>query len=473
MRNFHTLTQFCLLVGFAALVWFILLDNLAPFGVTVEQHISELGPKTRIQIDKQDGQSIIRQKADLVYFSSKMPFKFDTADVHVTFQNPDPDQTFSLGFQDQEDWHYDTQIVDAPFLNSLSWKRIGKNPQLYQRQQRYSSVPNFLSHLPQNALIGMYDYDADFSNESQAVVPDYAPASKDTVIDTPLRGRHVFYAYVSNEPFHMTIEKQDLNWYEDPDVMKVSVYKDGALVYENTIDDDGITDASRKVLPPQELTVANTGSGLPENGVYKIVIDANEDTVIKKITTNLHKIVLQGTIFPVANSQVYGSVVASTAATTVYTNALTLSAIAYHDTGEQTILVGKQLFHINALNTNEIIAPQEDFTKVVIPKNDVVVNGFQGYFAFAPDEFFLPTKYHIVPISKTEDLDLVDYVLTNYVPSGKEGIWQTQDQTFDLSSAFIKNGMLNWIISAPKLGENNRQIIIKDIDITFHKKPWI
>src|SRR6185437_807582 len=104
---------------------------------------------------------------------------------------------------------------------------------------------------------------------------------------------------------------------------------------KTSVGDDGITDASHKVLPPTDITIANPGPGLPETGIYKIVIDDNSDTVIKSIRTNLHKIVFAQSIFPIANRSAYYGVVSSTSATTVYTNALSLSALTYHTPGEQ------------------------------------------------------------------------------------------------------------------------------------------
>lgn len=476
----RTTGQFLGVALLTAFVTYTFLNNITPFGITVfatlqenNERISDLGPKNRVTTEIISGEKLTKLNHDLIYFSTEMPFQFDQATVKLTFQNSAPDQTVSLGFQDQENWHYATKPFDIPLLNSLSWNHTGKNPVLYQKEQIFESVDNFFADLPKNAFIGTYEYELDETKASSIKLADYAPQSQGTIIDTPLRGRHVFYTYLENEPFTFTIEKQDLNWYEDPDPMIVKIYKDAALVFQATAEDDGITDNSRKSQTPQMIQIKNPGPDLPESGVYKIIIDANTDTVIKRISTNLHKIVLQGPLFPAGNHEVYPTVVDQTIPTNLYTNALTLSAITYHTAGRQTILAGEKAIPLDTIKTDHLFTPKETFTNVTLPKNDIVLNGFQGYFAFSENQFFLPANYHTVPITKKEDLQLVDYVVADYTPSQSTGAWKTNERTFNLENAFIKDGRLKWLIKAPKLQENNHTLIIKDIEITFHKKPWL
>lgn len=480
MYRVRTAGQFLGLILFTTIVGFTFFNNTTPLGVTLQyameqdtKNISKLSPKDRVKTEIVNGETLLKQIGDIVYFNTEMPFQFDYATVRVFFKNPSLEQTFSIGFQDREEWHYDTKPYDIPYINPLSWTKNGNDPVLYQRDRKYVSVDDFINNPPLDSIIGTFEHETNIGNLSQYRIPTYNPQLQETIIDTPLRGKHTIYAYLEKEKFNMTIIKQDLNWYEDTDVAKIKIYKDEDLVYQVTIEDDGIQDSSKKILPAQEITINNPGNELPENGVYKIVIDANGDTIIKKIKTNLHKIVFANSIFPVTNKDVYPGVAATTSATTVYTNALTLSATTYHDQGKQNILVGNQVLGVNTLHSASYLAPKENISEVIIPQNDVVLNGFLGYFAFERDQFFLPTKYHILPITKAEDVELVDYILTDYLPSRTEGEWQVNEQTFDLRTAYIKDGKLSWIIKAPKLKERGGEIIIKDIQITFHKRGWL
>lgn len=483
--RFRKVKKISQLLGLALLMLFILyilFKNIAPYGMHVEyvsepekQNISDLGPKKRIERTNYKHNMVTNIKDDLVYFTTRMPLQFDKAVVDVTYKNNSLDQSISLGFQDQEQWHYNIKPLDAPFLNSINWKHIGKNPTLYQREPQYNSIDDFLKSPPKDKLIGTYEYDNYLGDISSTQLSNYTPQKQETIIDTPLRGKHIMYAYLRNEPFHLTVQKQDLNSYEDPDPMIIKIYKDKDLVYLATIEDDGVVDASKKITSPQTVSINNPGPGFPESGVYKIVFDANGDTIIKRITTNLHKIVFQGPIYPVANSEVYPGVIASTSATTLYTNALSISAITYHQGGVQDISVGNQVFQLtqNNLKNEVVFTPDQDFVKITIPKNDVVLNAIQGYFAFETNQFFLPSPREIMPITKVQDLSLVDFVLTDYLPPKNEGEWKTAELTYDLKTAYVVNDKLSWIIQAPGLKDNNRTITIKNIDIQFNKNPWL
>lgn len=479
-RHIITLAQCLGITILTAFITYTILNNFPPFGITTHysmnkdsNKISALGPEDRVKVKTENGQKVIYQTQDLTYFTTTMPFSFDQATVRITFKNPNPDQTLSLGFKDEQKWHYDTKLFDVPILNSLPWNKIGQNPVLYQRDATFTNVDDFLANPPRESLIGTYNYDLDIGTTSQSAVPNYTPNQQETILTTPLRGKHVLYTYLENEPFTMQIEKQDLNWYSDPDPVTVTIYKDQDVVFQSTAEDDGIQDDSRKILPAETITIKNPGPELPEKGVYKVVIDANDDTIINRITTNLHKIVFQGPIFPAGNQSAYPIIIPNTLPTTLYTNAFTLSALTYHSAGQQTISVGNQSYPLSMVNTSQIIIPKDDITRVTLPESDAVLNGFMGYFSFDVSQFFLPTAYHILPITKKDDVSLVDYLIADYVPSHKEGAWQVSEQTFDVSKAYIQDGKLSWIIRAPRLEKSNREIMIKDINITFHKKALL
>lgn len=477
-RRLQNVGQYFGIVLLVGLIGYLFLNYNA--SVTVHYNLSQkskdlsqLGPKARVASATVDGQQITKLTDDLVYFTTAMPFQFDTADVKVTFKNDNEDQTLSMGFQDDTTWHYTNVPFDIPYITNLNWQTVGLGPVLYQRTPVYMSVNDFVTHPPKDAIIGTYGDDMDIGNTEQTKLSNYQPASTQTTIDTPFRGTHTLYVYLDHEPFQMTIEKQDLNWYEDPDPVTVKIYKGQDLVYTVTGNDDGITNASHTTGAPQEIKIKNPSQELPESGVYKVVIMANSDTLIKRISTNLHKIVFQGPIFLAGNASSYPDVVASTSATTLYTNALSLSALTYHGAGEQTLQVGDQQLSLNTLRIPQTITPKEDLTKIVVPQNDVVLDPFQGYFAFSADQFFQPTTYHVMPITNAQDATLADYIITQYKPPHIENGWQVNEYTFDINNAYINKNRLSWLIKAPDLKENGNAILIKDIQVTYYKKGWL
>ena len=480
VRKVRLLSQITFGVIFFSFIAAVFLLNFAPFGaknvysLTAEDKmISDITPSDRVSVIKSDI-TMSKVTNEPVYFTTKMPFHFDTATVTITYQNNYPDQELHLGFKDQEDiWSYDTQIIDSPFLNTISWDKVGSDPTLFQREEKFVSVADFLKDPPRDGVIGTYDFDISGFSNFKTVIPDYKPQQGNTVIDTPLRGKHIMYTYLKGEPFILKVTKQDLNWYKGEDMAAVKIYKDTDLVFEQTIPDDGVIDTSKAVLPPQEVEIRNPGPEFPEAGVYKVVFEAPGDTVIKRIETNLHKIVFEGPMFPVNNREVYPSVAASTSATTLYTNALAITAQTYHDQARQTIQVNEKTLPLRTTQVQEQITTPYDFTKITIPKNDVVVQGILGYFSLENDQFFTPSPYYITPITSPDDLSLVDYVLTNYTPPSEQNGWRIATKTFDITNAVIDDDKLSWLIRAPGLKNNQRSVMIKDIQVTLTKKPMI
>jgi hypothetical protein len=522
------------LIAFAV-VSYIIVANTAPFDTKVsydsdDHTVSALAPPNRIEKAVVQGTEVTKQKDDLIYFTTKMPSAYEKARVKITFLNSSSDQGIEVGFKDKTQWHYQTQIVDNPIFHRSDLTYVGTSTVLYSRIGATPlSAETYLSNPPAGATTGTVGLT--LKDPEPVRLPGYTPASVDTVISTPLRSSHTLYAYLENEPFHMSLTKQDLNWYNDPDVVEVRVYKDDDLVYRVTFDDDGITDDSRRLGPKEVGEIVNPGPGLPEPGVYKIVIDANNDTVISNITTNLHKIVLTGPVYAVSNAEAYPGVVKETGTTTLFTNSSQLAVTTHHSAGFQTILVNNKPVLIDAADASTAVdagttSPSVSFSqpevvlgngqstssltngllgaaltptkvdpllndataatgtfdgslkatttisKIAMPKSDILISG-AGYFSFTRDQFFMPSMYTVVPITAPEDINMVDYVVSPYTPPKVEQGFMTVERDFDVLSAVSSAGRLSWIIRAPGLKENGREIIIKDIEVTYSKKGWV
>jgi hypothetical protein len=275
---------------------------------------------------------------------------------------------------------------------------------------------------------------------------------------------------LSHEPFNMTLTKRDLNWQNDPDAVKISVYKGKDKVFDATIDDDGNSSNNRNAGQPQSVEIKNPGPGLPEAGVYKIIIDTPGDSMITNITTNLHKLAFEGPLYVADNHEVYGDIVAKTKPTLLTTNAQSLSFRSDHEQSK-TATIGKQVININKPNQVFNAISTTPTTNVIVPSSDMIING-TGYFAFNPDQFFVPTPYKILPINSAEDIDQADYILTDYKTPTHQGEWLVAEREFDLHDAAIQKGQLSWLINAPGLKENKRTVEYKSIEMTLTKKGW-
>lgn len=463
---------------FLALILFvyILYHKLSPFGAArtysynPKKEELKLGPLDRAVQEKLDGQDIQKQFSDLAYFTTLMPYKYDYAKVRITFKNPYDDQPLYLGFQDQESWHYQTKLIDYPLLNDSKWIRTNSTPSIFQHTKMYDSYLQFIENPPLDSAIGIFNFDKNILKQN--FLSDYQPSNVNTIIDTPLRGRVVFYTYVYNEPFKLKIWKQDLNFYPDPDIVNVRIYKENDVVYHAQIDDDGITDESGKVLSTQEVYIENPGPELPEPGIYKVVIDASSDIVISRFETNLHKIVFDSPIFPISNHEVYPEIAESTKSNSFISDALGFSALTYHGVARQTINIGNSNLE---LKVKEEVATDssEPLVKITLPKSDVILKGLLGYFAFTEDQYFKPSKFKLLQLNQKRDADVVDFVIADYKPSISEGEFRVAEADFDLTSAFVNKSKLSWIVKIPGLKEKEREIIIRNIEIKLSKKPLI
>jgi hypothetical protein len=450
-------------------ILYVFIANTAPFTITKIYDTKSLGPGDRI--NKLPNGNIVQTK-DLIYFNTKMPFKFDKAKVKITYNNFSQNQELRLGYQDQKEWHYNTQTFDNPILNNLNMKRIGNGPYLYQKNLTYTKINDFIRNPPKDKVIGVINFPSNNYLQPKINMPGYTPSKINSKISTPLRGKITFYAYLKNEPFNMNISKQDLNWYKDPDVVKISVFKGKDIVYDATIDDDGNQTDNHESTIPESIGLKNPGPGLPESGVYKIIIDQSSDSLITNITTNLHKLAFEGPLYVADNHEVYKNVVTKTNPSLLITNAQKLGFRSDH--GQSKIaVVDKQIITITQPNQ---VFPANNYSpsaNITIPTSDMVING-SGYFAFSLDQYFAPTPYKILPIISSEDVSQSDYLLTSYpgTPKHKDG-WSITEQSFNLKNAHLEKGRLSWIIAAPNLTNNKNTIEIKNIEVQMTKKGWL
>ena len=458
------------------LILFIVYKNVQPFGITLhyrsdnDKDISPLNPASRVEKIMDEGKSVTKQINDLIYFSVKFPPRVESGKVRIKFKNPYPDQEIYLGFQDTDTWHYDKKLIDAPLINSLGWPSVGTDPVLYQRSKSYESVADFLKNPPADSVVGFYKYDKDLLLK-KTKLDGYAPRKENTVFDLPLRGQHTFYVYNENEMFKMKILLQDLNWYDGPDVTTIRIYKEKVLVKETIVDDDTIEDGSDKVLPEREVNIENPGPGLPESGIYKVVIDAPSDIIIKKITTNMHKMVFEGPLFLAGNAKAYPAVIKETVPSHLYSSAKSLSAFALHSQGLQTLKVGAQKLKVTDTKTEVSLDPFEKRYDITVPQNDIILSARLGYFAASEDNFFEPSIYSLTPITSSSDIAIADYIFAPYFPVQKVGDWHTADIDFDLKTAVAKKSKLSFIILAPNLKDNDRTLLFDTIDVDLYKKP--
>jgi hypothetical protein len=471
MKKVALSSKYIAIVLSLSLILFIFFSNNPPITISKtyannKQNLSMTPPNRIIKSDHS-----LQQIYDLVYFNTKMPFDFDQAKVKLIFKNEMHNQKILLGYKDEAIWHYDSQVFENPLLDSLRWNRSGNGPYLYQKTPVYNSVADFFSNPPKNKIVGVVDYKDSAYLQPNISIPNYAPLKDSTSINTPIRGKIIMYAYLNNEPFSVNVTKQDLNWYADPDVTDISVYKQSDKVFQTQINDDGNVGNNHNVGDVQTAEVKNPGPGLPEPGVYKIVINSSNDSLITNITTNLHKIVFEGPINVADNAQTYGSIVKKTKPTNLITGAQNINFRSDH-LQPTSVMMDQQLIKIDQVDQVVAVANSSPTVNISIPTSDIVVNG-SGYFAFSSNQYFAPTPYKILPINSSADIAQADYILTDYPGAPKKvGDWYISERKFDLSNAVIRKGQLSWLINVPSLKDSTHDLKYRQIEVTLTKKGW-
>ncbi len=449
---------------------YVVIRNYPIFGSTIElkeKEISALTPGSRIKKVLRSDSVVQKQLEDLIYFTTKS-VGYDKAKVRVTYINGNLDQDILLGFKDKNDWHYKTKPVYLSLVDKIDWYRTDiSTPALYQKVKTFNSFDEFIKNPPQDKVVGTYYLE---DNYSEKTLDGYSPKHIPTKLEVPLRGSHTFYTYINSEPFTLKVSKQDLNWYEGEDKVKIQVSKNGKILTDKTIPDDGITDRSQKFKPPQSDEIKYEG-GNPENGLYKINLIGGTDTIIKSIESSFSLLAFQGPIYLVSGSPAYNGSLVNGPPNVLFTDANKLTFRTFHTSSLQKIEVNGELVDINEADKDFEHNTGTNRNEIKIPTGDVIVNG-PGYFSFAKEQFFTPYIYKKFEVKGKEDLDKVDYLLTDYVkPFNLDDDWRQSEIEFDLKDAIYTKDKLSWIIRAPGLKEKGNSILIKEIEVTLEKDP--
>ena len=252
------------------------------------------------------------------------------------------------------------------------------------------------------------------------------------VIDTALRGGHTFWTYVNNSHLELQVTKQDLNWYQGPDELRVQVYSlEGALEGNCTIPDDGNVGDSGPLGPLQSKSLSV--DGLPP-GAYRVEMQGWHDLLIRQTKVNQEKFVVEKRVFPVGVNSGYFDNRLTFDPVVLYGRSFGKSQVMVstaHSNGLQPIAVERSNSRTE-IDVNEVVTSygarlEAGSYRIVVPNQDVDIRT-NGYLSFTPDSWFLPKRCTVVGLKY--DLswveENVDYAIINfrdYVPPAEDGGW--------------------------------------------------
>lgn len=424
---------------------------------------SYLTPSDRVSLAGSDGSVNYRNlTSHLVYFDVPMPNGAEKINVKVKFKDNFPENgLFSLGARDNRDWHYVYRRLYNP---ALTLSGNDKKGNVYRMNKNLPLVDETGLKNLNGITIAADNFPLRASD-----VAGYTKA--ETVIDEDLRGKHTFYIYASDD-LNVSVEKQDINWYEGSDEMYVSLYdSDGILVDMVPIADDGNTKANnlRGFTQKASLNVDQL-----TKGVYKLEL-SDFDGLVTNIKINSNKVVTDKVFL--AGNGIYGVETKPGKLYFTYSKDETLKLTTYHREGLQNIAFNREGVVENYNFNVEDEPVYKGLTKgnyeATFPKNDIVVESPE-YFAFTPDGYFRPWKQKVVSLDSPEwILKGVDYVVMDSSLLQHSGDWLISETNFDVveDKLFVTDkGTVSFVFNTPHLvAGNNRTIPIDWIKVNVYK----
>ncbi|MBI3626716.1 hypothetical protein HY224_01575 [Candidatus Uhrbacteria bacterium] len=434
-------------------------------------YLDQLLPTDRAQTIPKDSHGQFRVViGQPVYFDLRPPRSFDQAEVELTYQ---ANQNLSLGIARGPDNQFDLKPIDNStldeILNDSHWTSQNEdNTYFFQNATapvKFKDLSDFLNSMPVKSRIGVLNYNL----QPFFHIQDYQPSAHDMIIDRSMRGYHAILTYIKNEPLQFTFRIQDINRREGEDHFEVLVYHNDDLIYNNQLDDDEITGNTGPVTPPRQLHLSLPG--LPE-GVYKIILNCDDDIFIRQIKTRQSKVVFANTLYLTDNAEYHdGFPDLRTDSTTVYASAPILSAYTSHYRGLQTLKINGAEVQLNQTHTETATAVTAAVAQpypVQSPKNDVKFSG-RGVFAFSREAFFNP---NFINLEGSDGADL-DYIVANYTPPEPLGDLKTAHVNFDLTQAYKNDDKIRLILSAPQISKDNPVKIYKmKVVLTGEPLSW-
>lgn len=414
-----------------------------------------------------------RLTGDPVYFSVFTPRTFDTAKLTIKYRShlSSVEPIIEAGvLADNIVWSYDLKPLQNKIVDSLktNWSRLENGSKVFlQRDKKYSSWSELEADLNRgklrdcqegiNLCLATYNYNM-ASYYRQTNLNDSIPL----VINTPLRGAHQFYIYLNNQPLHLEFDFVNLRQDKADDPILINLYsvnENNKLIGSKYLADNqkeltnlkNESEIKKIIIDEKSLT----------NGLYKVEIRVRDDTVIKKISSSVDKLVFINKIWPVS----------SDTPLSLWTDSSYLQAKVYSPASRQTIsFSGKSFVLDEPYKQFDLVVDSPQIAREIrLNKDDVILEN-NGVFAFSKNSLFNPAPKKINRFFKIDDN--IKYILADYeapLDYAEDG-FKTKTVSFNTKAAYRENNKYNFMISVPGLDSNassSDYLEIKEIRLDF------
>ena len=450
------------------LSFYILLLNFNPLGNSKEYllnigdskdssgKIKLTGPFDRVTTqytNNSTGANYRDALSGLVYFDLSSSLLTDSSSINleIAFEDNFPEnQQLNIGPRSKKEWSYYWKPVYNSFYQSLE----PLSNIITLKATNLTDLEKTLQQIPEGSSIASYKT---INNTFSSI--SYEPGS--TKITKTIRGVHTLYTY-AKDTLNMVISKQDMNWYNGTDELKIRITGSN-ITREFIIPDDGNNMTGNKgPIQSQSFFVEN----LPK-GVYRIDMENNADLTINSIQVNQKRLVAVDNVFLIDPSTIYFEVPRKQ---TIYFHTIHKSSI---QTLSITGITSKSIEIKESVTKYNITLPAGSYI-LTSPKGDIIIEG-PTYFSFDKESYFRPFKYEIIPLKYNLDWvkNNADYVIIpdlNVTDLG--GGWKIGRASWDAKDLYIKDKTLSFSINIPHLSQEqykNYTIPIDWVKVTVTK----
>jgi hypothetical protein len=410
---------------------------------------------------------------DPVYFSVFTPRTFDNAKLTIKYRGhlSSAEPIIEAGvLADNIVWSYDLKPLQNKIIDSLktNWSRLENGTKVFlQRDKKYNSWAELeadlnkgkLQNCPEgiNSCLATYNYSVP-SNYRQINLNNSIPL----VIDTPLRGAHQLYIYLNNQPLYLEFDFLNLRQDKADDPILINLYsvnENNKLISSKYLADNQKDKTNLK--EGSEIKKVTINEKNLVNGLYKVEIKVRDDTVIKKISSSVDKLVFINKIWPVS----------ADTPLSLWTDSSYLQAKVYSPASRQTIsFAGKNFVLDEPYKQFDLMADNQQTAKEIkLNKDDVILEN-SGVFAFSKESLFNPMPKKIDRFFKIDDN--TKYIIADYeapLDYAEDG-FKTKTVSFNTKTAYRENSKYNFMISVPGLDSNassSDYLEIKEIRLDF------
>ena len=383
-----------------------------------------------------------------VYFQLEEPAikNASIAKVQIRFKDElTKGYVFKVGAHSAPQWNYKWNLLYDPFQRQLEEEYdtiyADSNISVYSLNDNasiFSDLTDLFSDLEAESTLAIQPSVSLFPGTDELLEDEIT--AMNTTVDTTLRGKHTFLTYVDGNEISIDIEKQDLNWYNGTDDLRMEIVSGtGKTVASAIIPDDGDITDHRGLGKTQISHIRSTGLN---RGTYKIIVDASDDTLIKKLRVSSSKLVVENNLFVYTPARLF----------TLTEEEQPVSLMTLHEEGLQKIDISNKNTTCNvtidkiAVTQHAKIGPSSSLQEINIPAGDLKIAS-KIYFSFTEGSYFDPVKCSVVPLENNFDWlkkNNVDYVIMKNRSVISENGWVIAETEWNIDDLYIRNNILGF-----------------------------